>query len=133
MEKYDPLYISFFYHFNVARDYFECHEVMEELWLEEGRYPFYQGLLQIAVGLYHHRNGNVNGAVKLFTAGMQKLRDYRSPWTGIDLEGLLRDSEIYLDKLERIAEAPFEQYDLSITIVDPALRRQVEEFADRRQ
>ncbi|MDT2309670.1 DUF309 domain-containing protein [Paenibacillus larvae] len=42
---YNPLLIAFVYHFNETEDYFECHEVLEELWMEEGRDIFYQGLL----------------------------------------------------------------------------------------
>ncbi len=38
-----------------AGEYFECHEVLEELWREEttSLRLFYQGVLQIAVGCYH--------------------------------------------------------------------------------
>ncbi|WP_238323048.1 DUF309 domain-containing protein [Gorillibacterium massiliense] len=43
--EYDPLYIAFIWHFNGDRDYFECHEVLEELWLQENHDLLYQGLL----------------------------------------------------------------------------------------
>ena len=33
---YDEKFVHFIVLFNVDQDYFECHEVMEELWLEEG-------------------------------------------------------------------------------------------------
>ncbi|MCS7460126.1 DUF309 domain-containing protein [Paenibacillus doosanensis] len=124
--SYDRLYVEFVYYFNVARDYFECHEVMEELWLEEGRAPLYQGLLQVAVGLYHHRNGNVSGAVKLFTAALEKLEPRQKAEAGIDLVRLVRDSRLYLAKLERIEEQPFDFYDLDIRITDPELETMVE-------
>ncbi|OXM84192.1 hypothetical protein CF651_21945 [Paenibacillus rigui] len=117
------------YYFNVARDYFECHEVMEELWLEEGRAPLYQGLLQVAVGLYHYRNGNLSGAVKLFTAAIDKLEPRRAQQgTGIDLARLVDDSKRYLQQLERANEEPFAFYDLDILIVDPQLEKQVDDL-----
>ncbi|NOU97919.1 DUF309 domain-containing protein [Paenibacillus sp. LMG 31456] len=116
------------YYFNVERDYFECHEVMEELWLEEGRAPLYQGLLQVAVGLYHHSNGNVSGAIKLFTAALEKLVNSRQPRLGINLEHLVQDSKLYLSRLEQLEQEPFEFYDLDIQITDPELAQLVEEL-----
>lgn len=126
IHAYDRLYVEFVYYFNVERDYFECHEVMEELWLEEGRAPLYQGLLQVAVGLYHHRNGNVSGAIKLMTAALEKLEPRQTERPGIDLAKLVEDSRTYLRRLERIDEEPFAFYDLDIEIVDPALNERVE-------
>ncbi|WP_258313353.1 DUF309 domain-containing protein [Paenibacillus sp. tmac-D7] len=126
--KYDRLYVLFVYYFNIARDYFECHEVMEELWLEEGRDTLYQGLLQVAVGLYHYRNGNNGGAVKLFAAALEKLEQQPEEVLGIDLEALRQDSRAYLGKLHRLAEEPFAFYDLDIRVLDPELNALVEEY-----
>lgn len=130
--KYDRLYVAFLYYFNVERDYFECHEVLEELWLEEGRYPLYQGLLQVAVGLYHHGNGNVGGAIKLFSQAVDKLRLYPADSLGIDLGRVLADSEAYLAKLRRIEAEPFAPYDLDIAVLDPELSEAVAAFAHSR-
>jgi len=124
--SYDRLYVQFVYYFNIERDYFECHEVLEELWLEEGRSKLYQGLLQVAVGLYHFRNGNVAGAIKLMKAATAKLEQYRSDALGIDLERLRREAGAYVMKLERYNAAPFEFYDLDITILDPELESAVQ-------
>ncbi|MEK3724168.1 DUF309 domain-containing protein [Paenibacillus sp. FSL H8-0034] len=124
--EYDRLYVKFIYYFNVEREYFECHEVMEELWLEEGRAPLYQGMLQVAVGLYHHRNGNVSGAIKLFTAALEKLAGRQAEVMGIDLALLVADSQRYLQQLERMAEQPFAFYDLNIRVIDPNLDEAVE-------
>ncbi|MEF3302604.1 DUF309 domain-containing protein [Paenibacillus sp. GYB003] len=128
MNGYDLLYVEFLYYFNVERDYFECHEVMEELWMEEGRNPLYQGLLQVAVALYHHRNGNVGGAIKLFSQGLEKLEFYPKLTMGIDLGRLVRDAETYLDKLLNIENEPFDFYDLDIAIVHSELAAMVEEL-----
>jgi uncharacterized protein len=128
MRSYDALYVQFVYYFTIPRDYFECHEVMEELWLEEGRDPLYQGLLQVAVGLYHYRNGNLGGAVKLFTAAVEKLEGFPAETLGIDLGKLVEESKLYLSKLKRVEEEPFAFYDLDIQILDPALEALVEEL-----
>lgn len=126
MRGYDRLYVEFLYYFNVERDYFECHEVMEELWLEEGRDPLCQGLLQVAVGLYHHRNGNVSGSIKLFSQAIAKLEPLPGTSVGIELGKLVAESRLYVEKLLRLEEEPFEFYDLDIDIVDPALAELVE-------
>ncbi|MDB5054906.1 MAG: hypothetical protein JWM44_2956 [Bacilli bacterium] len=121
MKVYDPLYVQFIYYFNIERDYFECHEVMEELWLEEGRAPLYQGLLQIAVGLYHHWNGNVGGSIKLFSQGIDKLQHFPEHTLGIDLARIVTESREYVEKLLRIEQEPFEFYDLNLILLDPRL------------
>ncbi|WP_152394361.1 DUF309 domain-containing protein [Paenibacillus guangzhouensis] len=118
---YDPLYIQFLIHFNWNRDYYECHEVMEELWLEEGRHPLCQGLLQIAVGLYHFENGNVQGSRKLFTAGIEKLVPYPEQILGIHLGRLVREARQYVLQLECWEQAPFPFYHLTIQIEDAEL------------
>jgi predicted metal-dependent hydrolase len=128
MSEYDRLYVAFLYYFNDQRDYFECHEVMEELWLEEGRNPLYQGLLQIAVGLYHHLNGNPSGSIKLFSAGLDKLAPYPAHTLGIDLGLLVKDSEVYLGKLLKLKEEPFLPYDLDIRILDQELEDLLEDL-----
>jgi len=84
----DPRFVAFVDHFNGDQDYFECHEVMEELWLDNGRDPVLQGLLQAAVGLYHWRNDNRSGAVKLFMGALRKLAGAPAVLHGLDLAAL---------------------------------------------
>lgn len=128
MRGYEELYVAFIYYFNIERDYFECHEVMEALWLEEGRNPIFQGLLQIAVGLYHHRNGNVSGSIKLFSQGIAKLETQPDILHGIRLQKLVEEARVYVEKLNRLEEEPFEFYDLDIEVTDPVLEDLVEEM-----
>ena len=68
MKPYPEAYIDYLLYFHAQRDYFECHEVMEEFWKEHPgdiRSRTYVALIQIAVGMYHIRRGNRNGAVKM--------------------------------------------------------------------
>ncbi len=58
------------------RQFFECHEVLEELWRPLAKGPekwFLQGVLQVAVGFHHLEQENYTGAKNLFTAGVEKL------------------------------------------------------------
>ena len=46
--------------FNLGQ-FYACHDTLEALWIEalEPEKTFYQGILQIAVALYHLENENV--------------------------------------------------------------------------
>ncbi|KAA9026178.1 DUF309 domain-containing protein [Niallia endozanthoxylica] len=60
-------YIDFLVHFHGDRDYFECHELLEEYWKEvdiRNKESVWVGLIQLAVANYHHRRGNFNGALR---------------------------------------------------------------------
>lgn len=122
---YHRLYIEFLYYFNIERDYYECHEVMEEYWMREGKNRLLQALLQVAVGLHHFRNGNVGGAVKLLEQAMEKHRDHWDGPLGIDKEGLFAEVKQYLDRLSQFNDRPFPFYDLTISITDPRLLEKV--------
>lgn len=68
--------LDYLVYFHAKRDYFECHEVLEEHWknLESGQNrDVWVGLIQIAVGLYHQRRGNLTGAKKMLTAALTQL------------------------------------------------------------
>jgi predicted metal-dependent hydrolase len=124
--NYSYLYLLFMYYFNVKRDYYECHDVMEELWLEEGRDKFYQGLLQVAVGLYHFRWNNLKGSILLFEGAVEKLKPYPETMGGIQLKKIREEAEEYLLKLLNYEQKPFDFYDLTIEIVDKELQDMVE-------
>jgi uncharacterized protein len=64
---YPRAYIQFLAHFHGDRDYFECHEVLEEYWKETNdstKDSIWVGFIQLAVSRYHHRRGNIYGAKK---------------------------------------------------------------------
>lgn len=72
-------------------EFFDCHEVLEALWLESSgeRKKFLQGLIQVAVALHHLRNRNRVGAERLLAAGMEKLTEYAPEDERIDVNALL--------------------------------------------
>jgi len=121
---YDWRFVRFLHLFNTERDYFECHEVMEDLWMDDGRDPFWQGLLQVAVALFHARNGNAGGAVKLMTAGLDKLSRRTGRAAGIDVPRLITDGTRWLERLQSGgAPPPFEP--IAIRVTDPELAQAV--------
>ena len=85
MVRYDPRYLAGVLLFN-AQDYFEAHEVWEDLWAEShgDERRFYQGLIQAAVGLCHFSNGNLGGAAKLYRSSRDYMERCGSPFLGLD-------------------------------------------------
>jgi predicted metal-dependent hydrolase len=102
---YDPLYLAGIAYFNDC-DYYESHEVWEELWTEY-RGPsrkFYQGLIQAAVALYHFGNGNIRGARKLHSSVHGYLEPYVPQHLGLDLATFLRQFDACLAEVAASTE-----------------------------
>lgn len=97
-----------------AREYFEAHEVWEELWNEAqgARHAYLQGLIQVAAALHHAQNNNVNGCRKLFASALGYLKKGTSEAREVDIEKLtdlvLSFELILQDKLNgKTVELPF--------------------------
>jgi predicted metal-dependent hydrolase len=75
--------------------FFECHETLEEVWLEEHGEDrlFYQGIIQIAAGYYKLQQGVLIGAIKLWRTGLEKLEPYGRAHLGVDLASLVGPTE----------------------------------------
>jgi len=83
--------------------FYACHDTLEALWLEaiEPQKTFYQGILQIAVALYHLGNSNWRGSVILLGEGINRLRRYPPTYAGIDVDELLTSSAALLTALQQ--------------------------------
>ena len=74
-------------------EFYECHEYLEEAWMQEPRRVrfLYQGILQVGVGFYHLQNGNWRGATGLLRNGSVRLREFEPVTLGAQvLAGLSR-------------------------------------------
>ncbi|MGD8190084.1 DUF309 domain-containing protein [Brevibacillus ginsengisoli] len=72
---YSQRYVDYLIHFHGDRDYFECHEILEEHWKSEPTPDqVWVGLIQLAVGLYHQRRENFSGAKKMFNSSLSILQ-----------------------------------------------------------
>jgi predicted metal-dependent hydrolase len=83
-------------------EFFECHEVLEEIWTPERgpRRLFLQGLIHVAVGCYHVQRGNPVGASRQLRKALRKLEPYL-PWCeGVDTEELCREARAVLQCVE---------------------------------
>ncbi|MEG4089546.1 DUF309 domain-containing protein [Microcoleus sp. Pol12B4] len=86
-----------------SQDFYACHDTLEALWMEadEPEKRFYQGILQIAVALYHLGNQNWRGAVILLGEGINRLSYYQPSYAGIAVEDLLGHSAKLLSALQQ--------------------------------
>lgn len=87
-------YIDFLVHFHGDRDYFECHEIMEEYWKKvdkKNKESIWVGFIQLAVANYHHRRGNFTGAYRTLKKSLQLFTVHKGKLIklGIDSESML--------------------------------------------
>ena len=89
------------------KEYFESHEVWEELWsdyyLEDRK--FVQALIQLSVSFVHLGNNNIKGAKSLLNKSKDKFKDYSGIHRGIDVAKLLNEIEVVLDKYNHFSGA----------------------------
>ncbi|MCA1030585.1 DUF309 domain-containing protein [Bacillus timonensis] len=110
-------YIQYLVHFHCDRDYFECHELLEEEWKKDNsseRKKCLVGLIQIAVALYHQRRGNFNGAVRMMQKAIDILNKEKTAINnlGLSYEKLLLLLEQRL--IEMKAKVPYSSINLPI-------------------
>ncbi len=89
------------------RDYFSCHQVLEEVWPEVAPedHAFYEALVRFATGLHlrFHR-GASQGTVNLLTQGLMRLEHYRPSHHGIDVARLYADMDQHAAHLKTTAK-----------------------------
>lgn len=91
--------------FNQGR-FFEAHEAWEEIWRSTTPQPrdLFQGLIQVAVGLYHFRQRRRPAvAARLLARGRRRLEPLAPRCQGLDLAGLLTQTsrwEAWLETAE---------------------------------
>jgi uncharacterized protein len=97
----DPRFLKGIEEFNQGL-FFECHETLEEIWLEdhgEDR-KFYQGIIQIAAGYFKLEQGVPAGAIKLWRMGLEKIEPYGPVHCGMSVESLSDAVNDHLKQLE---------------------------------
>ena len=97
-------------------EFFEQHETLEDAWIAETdpiRY-LYQGILQVGVGLYHLRRGNLRGASGMMQKGIALLQPFRPRCLGVDIDRFLDESQRCLDAVQRLTPATLSTFDTSL-------------------
>jgi hypothetical protein len=89
----EPCYVAWFERFN-AGEYYEAHDVLEDLWLrtKDGNHAFFKGLIQVAGAFVHLRrhferpdhikdSARLRPAARLFQTG----RNYLAPYSPVHM------------------------------------------------
>lgn len=84
--------------------FFECHETLEEIWLEEHGEDrlFYQGIIQISAGYFKWEQGVLIGAIKLWRSGLEKLAAYPPVHLGVKLDSFIQAVKADLKEIELV-------------------------------
>nr|WP_263325852.1 DUF309 domain-containing protein [Neobacillus sp. Marseille-Q6967] len=103
---YPKEYIDYLVHFHGDRDYFECHEILEEYWKQstDGKKDsIWVGFILLAVSAYHHRRTNDKGAKRTLEKAIHifSLKDTELDQLGLDKQQLFPLLKQQLSALEK--------------------------------
>ncbi|KIL44248.1 DUF309 domain-containing protein [Jeotgalibacillus soli] len=99
-KSYPDAFIEYLVHFHGDRDYFECHEVLEEYWKTHtpmARDSIWVGWIQLAVALYHHRRNNMNGGLRTLDKAIMKFRLHEDEIVSFGIE-----ATTFLERLQSL-------------------------------
>ena len=99
-----------------AREYFECHETLEAIWIAEPGpiRTLYKGILQVGVGCLHLLRGNYRGATIKLDSGARYLEPFAPRCLGVDVARLIADARILHSALSQLGPERFSEVDLRL-------------------
>ena len=119
---YPGQYLQFIDKFNEG-EYYECHDLLEDIWMEDKSDKFLQGLLKLSVGLYHQEYGNIKGARWMFGNARKYLTRYEPVHWGLDVSSILQ----YIEACEKsLPESDVISYAEAKAMSFPSLRLHVD-------
>ena len=96
-------YLGYFECFN-RQLFYEAHDVLEELWLAEGKqganYGFYKGLIQFTGAFVHLQKNRLRPAAALFRLSQTYLRAYAPSHQRLNVRGILAEADAWVAELE---------------------------------
>lgn len=98
------------------REYFECHETLENIWIVEPNpiRTLYKGILQVGVGCYHLLRHNYRGAIIKLQSGADYLEQFAPRCMGIDVQRLIADARRLRAALVALGPEHFLEVDQSL-------------------
>jgi len=112
------------------REYFECHETLEELWNQErasmrrqvahsvveitGCDNLYKGILQVGVGCYHLLRHNYRGATVKLQSGADYLEPYAPVCMHVQVGQLISDARSLCAALVALGPDHFTEVELAL-------------------
>ena len=96
--KADERFLEGLHLFN-EKEYFECHEVIEDLWLDtpsdDKWRDLYKGVIQAAASLYQYDRGIYSGANGLYRTSVGYLAKYVGDSLGLNVQKLIDEMNVY--------------------------------------
>jgi uncharacterized protein len=109
--KQDERFIEYLYQFNIKRDYFYCHDLLEEIWLETNRqYDVLKYLIQLAIMQYKKITKNEIGFNTLFQKSLHRLNAISTDLARLGIDALT--IEVHLLAMQE--KNTFHEFDLLI-------------------
>ncbi len=99
-----------------SREFYECHDTIEEHWVREARpvREFYQGILQIGVAFHHVLTRNARGALKMLERGLPKLEGFLPVCQGVDVATLQKEALACREALLRPGPGGIADFDTAL-------------------
>lgn len=101
-------------------EFYACHDTLEAIWMVAPipEKPFFQGILQLAVALYHLSNHNWQGAAILLGEGIRRLEPFEPTYREIDVSDLLDRASLWLDTLQQLGPTQVSRLAAALIPVD---------------
>ncbi|CAM3714772.1 DUF309 domain-containing protein [Alkalicoccus chagannorensis] len=128
LQTYPSAYEDFLVHFHATRDFFECHEILEDYWLSDNKDVRWLMLIQTAVALYHERQGNKRGAVRLIDKVLRHTKAHPGRLEELSVD----ENKLQHQLIERRASiSSGDSYEpMALPVVDSALLRKCRLYAE---
>ncbi len=112
--KYPHEYLEGLRLFN-AGAYFECHEMLEDLWhpSKDLERLHYQGLIQAAIAVEHFRKDNWTGALGLYGKACEKWAQLPGEFMGVDLKWLKGTLDPFFNQIQKVGPTGMRAVDIS--------------------
>jgi hypothetical protein len=80
-------------------DYYECHEVLEDLWIVScGQEKlFYQGIIMAAVAFYHYQLGRFGAARVMYHKAKERLQQVSNVFMSLDVRAFTAQLDHYFN------------------------------------
>lgn len=127
----DKRWTQYLYEFHVTRDYYRCHDFLEEWWFELGNPQDHllMAFIQLAVAQYHWRADSLKGAqilyeksLRIFKMNFEKIDEY-----GIDADRLMKQME----KAQTMVELKEQFHEYNLPILSESLIAELTQLANQ--
>ncbi|RUS45799.1 DUF309 domain-containing protein [Cohnella sp. AR92] len=115
--QYPDALVDYLAEYYGSRDFFECHEIMEQYWKDQKGSPYETSwlvLIRIAVMQYHSRRNNREGAYKLLQKAVQEIDPAKMDELGLDGYKLQAMLESLRERWSDADRVEYEELDLPI-------------------